>query len=47
VPSNTWIIKPGEDTNRGRGINVASDLEEIRNLSAATANGQSNTTAII
>ena len=39
VPSNTWIIKPGEDTNRGRGINVASELDEIRNLCASTANG--------
>lgn len=30
IPLNTWIIKPGENTNRGFGINVASDINEIR-----------------
>ena len=34
MPCNTWIVKPGEDTNRGRGINVASDLAEIKGLVA-------------
>lgn len=33
--ANLWIIKPGENTNRGNGITVASDLpqvkEELRN----------------
>lgn len=28
--SNVWIIKPGENTNRGYGINVARDLNDIR-----------------
>ena len=32
IPLNTWIIKPGENTNRGVGINVASDMAEIRSL---------------
>jgi len=27
-----WIIKPGENTNRGNGINVCSELNEITNL---------------
>ena len=25
-----WIVKPGEDTNRGRGIAVFSDISSIR-----------------
>ena len=29
---NIWIVKPGENTNRGTGINVCSDLSEIRSL---------------
>ncbi len=32
VPKNVWIIKPGENTNRGNGINVSSNMNEIRNL---------------
>ena len=26
---NIWIIKPGEITNRGNGIKVSEDLNEI------------------
>jgi tubulin--tyrosine ligase len=26
---NIWIIKPGEDTNRGCGIEVSNSFEEI------------------
>jgi hypothetical protein len=29
---NLWIIKPGENTNRGCGIQVSKDLETIKNL---------------
>ncbi|EAS00525.2 tubulin-tyrosine ligase family protein (macronuclear) [Tetrahymena thermophila SB210] len=29
---NVWIIKPGEATNRGNGIQVASDLQSIQNI---------------
>jgi tubulin monoglycylase TTLL3/8 len=29
---NIWIVKPGENTNRGNGIHVCSDLNEIRSL---------------
>lgn len=32
VPRNVWIIKPGENTNRGNGINVSSDIAEIKSL---------------
>lgn len=27
---NVWIIKPGESSNRGNGIQVAGDLESVR-----------------
>jgi hypothetical protein len=27
-----WIVKPGENTNRGNGINVASSIAEIKSL---------------
>jgi tubulin---tyrosine ligase len=29
---NVWIIKPGENTNRGQGIQVASSLNEIKSI---------------
>jgi len=32
VPMNTWIVKPGENSNRGFGINVAHEISEIRSL---------------
>lgn len=32
VPLNTWIVKPGENSNRGCGINVVHDMHEVRQL---------------
>ena len=29
---NIWIIKPGENTNRGCGINVTKDLDSIKGI---------------
>lgn len=29
---NIWIVKPGENTNRGNGINVCKDFEQIVNI---------------
>ena len=29
---NIWILKPGENSNRGHGINVASEINEVRSL---------------
>ena len=29
---NIWIVKPGENTNRGCGINVAKDLDSIKGI---------------
>jgi hypothetical protein len=27
-----WIVKPGENTNRGCGINVCRELSEIKRI---------------
>lgn len=29
---NIWIIKPGENTNRGNGIMVAKEFDEIKKI---------------
>lgn len=29
---NTWIIKPGENTNRGSGIQYVTSLDEIKRI---------------
>lgn len=29
TPGSWWIIKPGEDANRGHGIKVLDDLKKI------------------
>lgn len=40
---NTWIIKPGENSNRGIGISISDSLHEIR----AIVSSQQNKTYII
>jgi hypothetical protein len=36
---NIWIIKPGENTNRGNGIIVLKEFDEIKKLiEESTAN---------
>ena len=43
---NIWIVKPGENTNRGNGIEVCSDINQIKKLvmnATAGANGQDST----
>lgn len=32
LKKNIWIIKPGENTNRGNGIMVSKDYEEIKQI---------------
>ena len=32
MPLNIYIIKPGEDTNRGQGILVVDDLYAIKQI---------------
>jgi len=29
---NIWIIKPGESSNRGNGIEVAGDMNSVREI---------------
>ena len=31
-PTNIWIIKPGENTNRGSGIRVCNTLDQISSI---------------
>ena len=31
-PQNTWIIKPGENTNRGQGITVVKSIREVQGI---------------
>lgn len=43
---NIWIVKPGENTNRGNGIEVCSELSHIKRLVSNAkdgANGQDST----
>lgn len=44
---NVWIIKPGEDTNRGSGIIVSKDFNEIKQLVRDKASRGVDKTAII
>jgi tubulin---tyrosine ligase len=41
VHKNIWIVKPGENTNRGNGISVCSDLNEIRSLVLQSSDAES------
>jgi len=41
---NLWIVKPGENTNKGKGISLMNDLEEIKEfISSGKANKESRT----
>jgi ABC-type protease/lipase transport system fused ATPase/permease subunit len=31
-----WIVKPGENSNRGRGIQIFEDLDQIREFVETT-----------
>lgn len=44
---NVWIIKPGENSNRGCGIEVADTLSEIKSLINANARSNGNRTSIV
>lgn len=46
---NIWIIKPGENSNRGQGISVSSSLEEIRSMinEKSTTKNNENRTYIV
>lgn len=40
---NIWIVKPGENTNRGHGITVAKSIETIKQLVSQSGSGQDRT----
>jgi hypothetical protein len=42
-PKNIWIIKPGENTNRGQGIQVAKDFQDIKDIIADQSNMRNRT----
>ena len=44
---NIWILKPGENSNRGVGISVASTLSEIRQIIFSTSSQVGYRTAIV
>jgi hypothetical protein len=44
---NVWIIKPGEDTNRGSGIQVSNNLNEILGILKLQLSSKANRTMII
>ena len=37
-----WIVKPGENTNRGKGITVVSELTEIKSLITSNSSSKSD-----
>jgi len=45
--ANVWIVKPGENSNRGCGIEVANKLSEIRQLITTNARSNDNRTSIV
>ena len=45
--SNIWIIKPGENSNRGTGIQVAQNLHEIKQIINSLAISNGNRTSIV
>jgi tubulin polyglutamylase TTLL1/tubulin monoglycylase TTLL3/8 len=42
---NIWIVKPGENSNRGRGIKVCKNLQEIKEV--LRDNSEQNRTSIV
>lgn len=44
---NVWIIKPGENTNRGSGIQVANCLGEIKQICNEFARSNNGRTSIV
>ncbi len=45
--ANVWIIKPGENSNRGCGIAVANTLSGIKSYISSNAKSNGNRTSIV
>lgn len=43
---NIWIVKPGENSNRGCGIEVADTLSELKSLIAQNAKSTNRTSIV-
>ena len=39
IPKNSWIIKPGENTNRGNGIDVCKSMQEVKSVVGRATKG--------
>ena len=39
IPKNSWIIKPGENTNRGTGIDVCKSMQEVKSVVGRATKG--------
>jgi hypothetical protein len=44
---NIWIIKPGENSNRGTGIQVANSLQEIQSIIKQFSQSNGDRTSIV
>ena len=47
IPKNIWIVKPGENTNRGNGIQVCKTLADIRNIVTKASEEEGRHTFIV
>lgn len=47
IPKNIWIIKPGENSNRGNGIQVANTVADIRRIVGTGMGGDKKHTYIV
>lgn len=45
--ANVWIVKPGENSNRGCGIEVANKLSDIRQLVNNNSRSNNDRTSIV
>lgn len=46
APLSTWILKPGENSNRGCGIGVYQTLNEIKSIVGSKGNSADKTIII-
>lgn len=42
-----WIVKPGENSNRGKGIHIFDDINQIREFVESTARENDNKTKFV
>jgi hypothetical protein len=47
MPKQTWIVKPGENTNCGQGITVVKSINEVKSLIGNGSRSKEERTYII